>query len=439
MQTLNSLPLTRIVSGVVALAACVCGIQAHSASPTERQSVSIESFGVAGDGLADDTAGVQRALTHCSRLGVTCIVPKKARYLVTAPLYMWGSASLEGQDLSGTFVFKVDSAPYLINLGISRPNGLEKPFTGKIRSVTFEIAGGKEGRILFFWRTIGAEILGNVFDVKQYAYSATSSGNDNNWVGNGFANCIRRDIRIQSNTVKALGTDYGSEGFGLGHFSGALIAENIVDGVGDDPIGIHYSDNIVVRDNDLRSVDGRLYVSNSRDVLIEGNTIQRVPSPLTRRFYEGIALIYIGFEIFSRNDYPAPTGFLIRNNELRYASGAIDSGAAIYLYAPREGNVVDNRVVNDSQTVTASALHILPVRFESDWTDPDRLDGKSVARVHRIDVTRNESLGANPLSFKMTGMCVEYVGPVTISENIGPSFAFYCESSRLFNNTVGRN
>lgn len=387
-----------------------------------------------GDGMTDDTENLQKALTVCSEKGLTCRFPRGKNFLVTSPIYLWGDASLKAEGGTGAITFNVESSPYLLNVGISGRNKLEKPFTGVISGIKFNVKGGSGGRILFFWRTNGAGIYNNIFDVGGYAYSATSSGNDNAWVKNGFANTIRKNISIVGNKIIAASDNIGSEGIGLGHFDGVLIGGNTITGVGDDPIGIHFCKNVNIINNNLKSVDGRIFVSNSQSVQISYNRHERTRSLKDGRFYKGISLLYIGFETFETNDFLAPSNIHIHHNYLYYPDGAVDHGAAIYLYGPRAAIIESNKVVNDSPFLTATALHLLPAPFVGFWSDPDRIDSSKMARVWDVEISNNSSEGVFPLEMVMTGNCKEYKGKVYIKNNTARSFRFYCNQVVLSGN-----
>ena len=112
--------------------------------------------------------------------------------------------------------------------------------------------------------------------------------------------------------------------------------------MGDDPIGLHFCKNVKIIGNELSSVDGRLYVVNGINVEIAYNKHVRVAAKKDGKFYPGISLLYVGFETLRANRYSAPTHYQVHHNELIYSSGAIDTGAAIYLYSPRECVVENN-------------------------------------------------------------------------------------------------
>lgn len=68
------------------------GAQARTVQARLRDSVSVKDFGAVGDGIADDTAAVQNALTYCTTNGVELFFPKGS-YRTTAPLTIDRSAN----------------------------------------------------------------------------------------------------------------------------------------------------------------------------------------------------------------------------------------------------------------------------------------------------------------------------------------------------------
>jgi Right handed beta helix region len=418
----------RICNSSTPVLIALCALTSVCAWSGQPKEIDLGQFGAIGDGKTDDSINVQRALTYCSRWGATCRISANSTYLITRPLFLWGNAKLRGADGSGALAFKV-SAPYLLNVGISSKNGLEAPFQGEISNITFRVIGGLGGRIIYFWRTRNAQIDHNSFYVGDYAYSATSSGNDNGWVVNGFSNCVRESIKITGNKIYASAGEAGSEGIGLANFNGAVISDNQVVGVGDDPIGIHFSTHVVVKNNLLRSVHGRLFVANSSDVVIADNTVERMSSGSDQRFYEGIALIYAGFENQEGNSWEAPRGIQIRRNHLYYPPGALDQGAAINLNGVKATRVEDNQIIDDSPLVIAIGLHVSPVLFSKSWNDPEGIEIGSIASVWDVAIQGNLSEGKFPQSLIMTGNCANYKGRITVQENVAGDFSFYCENT----------
>ena len=415
--------------------------------------------GAVGDGTTDDTLAFQAKLRECSDRMASCFIPAEINHLITEHLFMWGDACLVGP---GTITFNTDAIiePYLLSIGISGKslgikdnNQLEKLFSGEINDVNFVLAESastlpqiqrEAGRIIYFFRTDGAIINNNTFEVGSNKYSATSSGDDKQWL-TWLPNYIRKNITITNNTLNAQVDLHGSEGIGLGWFTGALIQNNQINNVGDDPIGIHWCTDVDILNNSLSSTDGRLYVSNSVNVEIANNTHTRVSDP-DGIFHQGIGLIWTGFENNSPMDtHRAPTQHYIHDNTLIYNAGAIDIGSALSHRSARSFIVEDNRIYNNSTLTSASALHIWPTDIFSwsvdsgitFWDDPDNLDDQDdwaesgmLARVHGITVRRNIAGGDFPQKMKMTGMrrhYVDLVNTVIVENNVASWYQNFVE------------
>ena len=112
--------------------------------------INILEFGAKGDGITNDTVALQRAFTECSDLGLVCKIPKNKTFLVTEALFLWGKASLIGEDGTGVIEYKVLNTPYLLNIGISAKNKVEEPFSGVISGVNFKVSGGKKVELYIF-------------------------------------------------------------------------------------------------------------------------------------------------------------------------------------------------------------------------------------------------------------------------------------------------
>ncbi|MCA9420194.1 MAG: right-handed parallel beta-helix repeat-containing protein [Nitrospira sp.] len=399
---------------------------------TERELVTPEQFFAVGDGDHDDSDSFQKFLSFCSINNGICHIPSGKSYRISEPLYIWGSSELIGDGDDSKIIFSSTKHPFLINVGISGKNKLEMPFKGVISGIHFVAEGGR-GRMIYFWRTLSAIIEENYFDLGDSEYSATSSGNNHEWVSS-RENTIRKNITIRNNRINAASNEFGSEGIGVDSFVGVIIENNIVTGVGDDPIGVHVCSEVIIRNNVLESVDGRIYVSNSSSVEIYKNRHTRSRSARTGKFHQGIALIYIGFEVSGENGLPAPTNTDIHNNKLFYPKGAIDAGAAIYVNGARNTKLSDNLIVNDSEKVIASAIHVLPQRFSGFWQDPSDLDFDDVARVGDTFIENNISAGKVPLRIIMTGNCAEYSGIMKVKNNVASSYQLYCDNVDVENN-----
>lgn len=391
----------------------------------------IEFSHAIGDGIADDTDRFQLALTECSVKGLICFIPTQTRLLITHEVYLWGNARLIGSDETSVIAIQTGATPYVINIGIRGPQQLETVWNGVITNVTFEADDNGTGRMIYFWRTDGAKIVKNRFNLGSSRYGPMSSGNNNAIVVNGNVNCVRRNISIKENVITATLSDAnGNEGIGLNQWNGAEIIRNTINGVADDMIGIHFSENIRIDENNVSGIDGRILIANSRVVDVINNHVTRSASRGDGSWHVGISLIYIGHENDSTHAFPAPTQITVRGNILTYQPGAIDNGAAIYVYGPRHVVIDGNTVVNNSATATAAGIHVLPFVYSLGvWTDPDGLDNDNVSRVHTVEIKNNNlSAGTFSLPLRETGQtCAYYQGPVYIHDNVAGSFSFICQ------------
>lgn len=338
--------------------------------------------GAIGDGRTDDTVKLQAALTYCSERGVVCEIPAGKTHYVTGPLFLWGRATLTSSSHGGiTFNVPIATSPYLLNLGIKKysPHANPTLFTGKIAGVRFTMAGGSTtlgaGRIIVFWHSSDSTISENYFDIGPYAYSATGGGRNHNYVTELVA---AKNLTIINNTVVASARNIGSEGISLGYTDADkgkfnLVQGNVITGVGDDPIGIHYCRRVKVLSNTVRSTDGRIYVANSQEVEIANNKAIRIPSRIDGSVYQGIGLIYIGYERAGLDTLPSdpiypesPVDAInIHDNALYYPRGSIDAGGAIRLAGVRNTTVSNNTIVNDSASPSLYAIHIASQDFHA--------------------------------------------------------------------------
>jgi len=376
---------------------------------------------------------IQPQLKLCSDRNLACVI--KNTITITETLFLWGDSCLTG---GGELVFDIENipAPFLLNIGISGKNDgdnhLEAPFTGEISGLTFTInSTSKEvGRVVFFWRTHDAKILNNTFNMGVSYYSATSSGNKSHWL-TWIPNYIRKNITISNNRIYANGLNIGNEGFGLGFFDGVLISNNVIVGVGDDPIAVHYSENVKILNNIAESIDGRIFSSNSLNVEIAYNTHTRIASLKDGKFYTGIALIYAGFEIVTTNNFRAPENYNIHHNYLYYSPGSIDIGGAIKLSGVRD-TLVEFNYIEGNANHPAVAIQVLPQRISGVWTDPTGLDPTNVARIYNTTINSNV---ATSQRMEMTGMCVEFVDPPVLNQNTAIGYNFFCDAP-MSNNKV---
>jgi len=405
--------------------------------------VSVETYGAVGDGVADDTVSIQQALTECSNSGMTCVLTTGKRYRITGKIYLWGRANLFSWSTTstafGALAFDTGSIVQQVNFGISGNFAPQEPWSGTIKNIGVSILGSSivapsSGRTFYFWRVDGGVIDGVVANFGSYIYSLSTSGNNGGILSS--ADCIRKNITFRNNKVTATATSVGSEGIGLGSWDGALIENNEILGVGDDVIGIHYSRNIVIRDNDLSSVDGRIYVSNSINVDVHGNTHTRIPRADNGQFAAGVALIYIGHETAATSAYDAPQNTKIHNNVLVLPPGAIDAGPTISIYGARTTYVQGNVVINNASAVTSAGIMFAPWPYSGTWTDPSGLD-TTTARIRDIYITGNTLRGAFPQNILQTSGTTGFLDDCVVANNFVKGWALYTDNRMVYGNVSG--
>lgn len=387
-----------------------------------------------GDGIVDDSDELQAALTYCSDRGLVAYIPANTALLVTKPLFVWGGCSLIGEDRTSRIYIRT-SSPYVFNFGL-RDKLVQAPvWSGAVENVSFHALHGS-GRILFFWRVDGSVIRKNRFYLNDTLLGSMSSGNNNAWLVDGPSHYVRKNLKVVENVVVGKGEANGSEGIGLNQWDTAEIAYNVVRGVADDAVGIHFCKSIHIHHNTLSSTDGRLFVAQSTTCRIEHNYISRAASSSSKSFMRGIALLYIGHEGDVTNSHPAPTDITVEENELVYPDGSIDNGAAIVVYGPRNVTLIRNSVRHDSASGSQVGIHVMPFVYQAGtWTDPTGVEKDGVSRVRSLTCEGNHlAAGKYSCSFKMTGQTVAYyVGPVTINNTVASAYSLLGNPSQSGN------
>jgi hypothetical protein len=346
-------------------------------------------------GLSDNEE-LQAALTFCSEKNSTCVIPSGKTYQISTDLFIWGGASLVGTGLGSGIRFKpIDGARALLQVGLAPKNMkpyattpyIPKPvFTGKIENlnlkidseVTREVLAGfdkkqvdsaaqrvfRPYKLIFMWRTDGAEIKNNRVEVGHSKYGFTGSGNDANFVPAGTANpgawvgaanhLVRKNIRITNNQLASLDYQWtergknsdGNEGIALTLFNGAYIAHNTIGGFGDDVLALHSVNNAIVEQNFGESVDGRLYVSGSNCVAVLYNTLVRRLTTLYKKtgpheFPNGWGASLLTLDGESRS--PPTTQSIIYGNSLFVPAGLRED--AMHFASVRAAQISNNMLM----------------------------------------------------------------------------------------------
>jgi hypothetical protein len=129
--------MTKPTSEQVTFLAAGSGASQRTVLDKLRDVVSVKDFGAVGDGVADDTAAIQAAITHASAARIRLFVPN-GKYKITATLttpangYIFVSGesvacTAQGQDYTkfSTFFFDPSSATVMLDLGALNYFGFE--------------------------------------------------------------------------------------------------------------------------------------------------------------------------------------------------------------------------------------------------------------------------------------------------------------------------
>ena len=268
------------------------------------------------------------------------------------------------------------------------------------------------GRIIQFWRAQNAIVKNNTFELGQYFYTSTAGHNNSLWFNGPF---VRKNIDIILNKINAVSDAHGMEGIGIDNAQTISIKNNTINGVGDDLIGVHFCRDVQIKDNDLKGVDGRIFVATSTDIVIDNNKIERVASGIDGLFKKGDSLIYIGYEYPSAIRTPHPENIEITNNRLTYPINSIDEGAAISVQGAINTIIDNNKVFNYSLTVKAHGIWIAP------WLDPDISDPDTNFMTYSVigaQIKNNVMSGKYPLKIVMTGKCIGFNDKIYYKNNI---------------------
>lgn len=131
------MPMTKPTSEQVTFLASGTGASQRTVLDKLRDVVSVKDFGAVGDGVADDTAAIQAAITHASSARTRLFIPN-GKYKITATLttpangyiFLSGESvacTAQGQDYTkfSTLFFQPTSATVMLDLGALNYFGFE--------------------------------------------------------------------------------------------------------------------------------------------------------------------------------------------------------------------------------------------------------------------------------------------------------------------------
>lgn len=341
-----------------------------------------------GDATADLQARFDAAV------GQGALVLPAGVYRITRNLYLHGRFDLVADGavtiLLDADLNDADGHEYWINGGVKAKGQLAAPWNGRIEGVRFVVtARGVCDRILNVHRGDDWRVERCIFDVT--ARGANPAANGGIGCYNNAAWCdhpVKREGRINAcRFLAAQAAAHGSEAIGLGNAQRTWITGNVINGWGDDAIGLHTCEDFAVENNYCATRDGRIYLSGSRRGWVRGNHVERIADP-DGTWVAGGALIGVEIEAASQ---PAPSALVIAENQLFHGAGIATPTYGIRLRAVRDTRVAGNLIHDDSGNGYGITWEgqIPP----AGWSDSDGLDRDGKARVRNLRVAGNMTSG----------------------------------------------
>ncbi|RZU46839.1 parallel beta helix pectate lyase-like protein [Fluviicoccus keumensis] len=392
------------------------------------------------NGNPDDDNHFQAFLDSVSESGLTGVIPPRFTAIIKNNLFLYGSGSISCSKnnnspsmivIDANFNTNSPSSPYWINLGINRRLGVESTWHGSITGCHFISKPYSQfNYALFIHSANGFSIRHNVFDWRNLhdntiPMASIEGFNDSKWL---VTPGVRSNGTISNNKIFHNQDNIGGEGFGINTAHNIEFSNNLVHGVGDDPIGAHGVDGLTIKNNVLFTTDGRILYDNSNNVVIKNNYIERIAGGRSKKYYSGGGYIWGGIDD-GLSSYPTPTNILIDQNTIKIPAEISSSTYAIRLIGNRNATVINNVIINNSpnqKTLCISA----EAQLYPKWEDPTGQDSDHIARPRNILIQGNNCRGNFPMSIGHSGNVSDLIGPFAFIRNKAKSYQIFAPNSK---------
>lgn len=396
-------------------------------SPT---GIDVSSY-VDGDGIADDSAGFQAALTDASTDGRALLLGNR-KMRVTDNLYWWGDIDIVGSP-GAEIILDADLGAddkFWCNAGINAKGVAGTDWTGSLTGVKLSVTGDARcDRMLNVHRGENYLIANNVWDLTaaelDYVMSGIAGYNDAAWCSAPG----RRNAYIMRNRVIAA-QRVGGEGIGH-HADGLWTLFNNVHGVGDDMLAHHFSTNVVSIGNRLYGNRGRLGFFSCADVYADGNYIERIAQS-DATWFGGGSLVEVVIEDPTMG---ANTRMKILNTTMVLPADVPSATYMMRLQGLRD-SVVEGVIARSDCADAVSAVQIEPdTNWIGSWSDPDGIEPDDIARSRNVDIIGVKSVGAVEVGIQQVGTVGNNPGPVNIRDCALDQWLLPHASTRITNCT----
>jgi len=375
----------------------------------------VKWFGAKGNGSTSDTTFIQATINTAYGIGVNTIYIPEGNYIVDSQIFVYGNISIYGNP--GKSVFRFNGAfggdvggnnKFVFILGLSAKGVVNTWTNSYIRDLSFI---GNAGAAFYY--AINTFSVNNVcFENlifnwtnidKTAGYGTSIEGlNDSSW----STGTSRSTVKILNCVVLHKQDSVGAEGVGQSSCDNLEISGCRIYGVGDDSIGIHACTNVIVKNNKCYSTDGRIYISNSQNVLVEGNHVERIQTQISHVWISGGALIMC--EIEGTDNPLACSNIKVVDNTLVLPAGMTGTSSTYMArFRAVQGLICSNNIFEANSDVTVSCINIEPQTVLTTKYTP----------VNHI-ISNNIAKGAYPPVIRENGaLSTDIVGPVYYSNN----------------------
>jgi hypothetical protein len=270
------------------------GAVERTAQSKMRDTISVKDFGAVGDGVADDTAEIQAALTYAATQNAVVLVPY-GTYILTSTLTANATLIFDGGIFEMSHTIKLNGDADLIGRnggGITFGNGtgyightpnnydtqilcgLDATWTGCISGMTFRVDNIDYCYLISLWNCDGAKVSGNTlvdFNINDGG-SLIGAPNSSTAI-TGTNTRSQKNCSITGNSIKFAVGFSGGQLFGAYESEGIIISDNNCYGGGDDILNADRSSGIMFNNNYISTRVGTVNINNTDNFSVSGNTI----------------------------------------------------------------------------------------------------------------------------------------------------------------------